>query len=240
MGRESGARLQRRADEASDEGPLADFVAIDFETANHRADSACAVGLVKVVGGRIVEAVVHLIRPPTREFRFSYIHGLEWADVAEADDFGGPVAEAGGTARRGDVPRGAQRDVRQAGARNLLRDLRGRRADAALPLHGATGAAALVDLPDPAARRLPGARHRPRPSRSAVRRARLRRDRAGDRDPARSGGEIVGLVEVGEQSGLRRAPAEPCPRQRARRRAVVAGEHREPAEMLGRLLRAAC
>ena len=88
MGRESGARLQRRADEASDEGPLADFVAIDFETANHRADSACAVGLVKVVGGRIVEAVVHLIRPPTREFRFSYIHGLEWADVAEADDFG--------------------------------------------------------------------------------------------------------------------------------------------------------
>ncbi len=32
MGRESGARLQRRADEASDEGPLADFVAIDFET----------------------------------------------------------------------------------------------------------------------------------------------------------------------------------------------------------------
>ena len=41
-----------------------------------------------MVGGRIVEAVVHLIRPPTREFRFSYIHGLEWADVAEADDFG--------------------------------------------------------------------------------------------------------------------------------------------------------
>ena len=31
------------------------FVAIDFETANTQPDSACAVGLVKVVGGEIVE-----------------------------------------------------------------------------------------------------------------------------------------------------------------------------------------
>jgi DNA polymerase-3 subunit epsilon len=64
------------------------FVAIDFETANYQADSACAVGLVKVAGGEIVDKAVHLIRPPTREFVFTYIHGLRWTDVAEADDFG--------------------------------------------------------------------------------------------------------------------------------------------------------
>lgn len=64
------------------------FVAIDFETANNRRDSACAVGLVKVVGSEIVEKVVHLIRPPSREFLFTHIHGLTWSDVANADDFG--------------------------------------------------------------------------------------------------------------------------------------------------------
>ncbi len=31
---------------------------------------------------------VHLIRPPTREFVFTYIHGLTWSDVAKSDDFG--------------------------------------------------------------------------------------------------------------------------------------------------------
>ncbi len=65
-----------------------DFVAIDFETANFRQDSACAVGLVKVTGGTIVDAAVHLIRPPTKEFRFTYIHGLSWKDVAASHDFG--------------------------------------------------------------------------------------------------------------------------------------------------------
>jgi DNA polymerase-3 subunit epsilon len=64
------------------------FVAIDFETANHRADSACAIGLVKVVEGVIAEKIVHLIRPPTQEFRFTYIHGLSWRDVAQKKDFG--------------------------------------------------------------------------------------------------------------------------------------------------------
>jgi DNA polymerase III subunit epsilon len=64
------------------------FLAIDFETANHRPDSACAVGLVKVVDGVIAERAVHLIRPPTREFVFTYIHGLSWKDVAQKEDFG--------------------------------------------------------------------------------------------------------------------------------------------------------
>ena len=64
------------------------FVAIDFETANHQPDSACAIGLVKVVGGQIVDQAACLIRPPTKQFVFTYIHGLTWKDVAQADDFG--------------------------------------------------------------------------------------------------------------------------------------------------------
>jgi len=64
------------------------FVAIDFETASYRRDSACAIGLVKVVGGEIVEQAVHLIRPPTRDFVFTHIHGLTWSHVAKSDDFG--------------------------------------------------------------------------------------------------------------------------------------------------------
>ena len=69
-------------------GAHVNFVAIDFETANAQADSACSVGLVKVRDGAIVDEAVHLIRTPTRQFLFTYIHGLSWSDVAEADDFG--------------------------------------------------------------------------------------------------------------------------------------------------------
>ena len=64
------------------------FVAIDFETANYQASSACSVGLVKVVAGEIAHAAVDLIRPPTRDFVFTYIHGLTWKDVAKSNDFG--------------------------------------------------------------------------------------------------------------------------------------------------------
>ncbi len=63
------------------------FVAIDFETANTSADSACSVGVVKVVDGEIVAKAVHFIRPPTRQFLFTHIHGLTWSDVAKADNF---------------------------------------------------------------------------------------------------------------------------------------------------------
>ncbi len=40
---------------------LASFVAIDFETADPGADSACAVGLVKVVDNRIVDQRKYLL-----------------------------------------------------------------------------------------------------------------------------------------------------------------------------------
>lgn len=64
-----------------------DFLAIDFETATNSRTSACAIGLARVSGGRIVEEAHHLIRPPTPEFRFTHIHGITWADVAEERDF---------------------------------------------------------------------------------------------------------------------------------------------------------
>lgn len=64
-----------------------DFVAIDFETADYGADSACAVGLVKVEKGVITRREHHLIRPPRREFVFTYIHGIAWKHVSTKPTF---------------------------------------------------------------------------------------------------------------------------------------------------------
>lgn len=63
------------------------FVAIDFETADYQPDSACAVALVRVEGLQVVERRVRLIRPPRREFYFSYLHGITWEDVADEPPF---------------------------------------------------------------------------------------------------------------------------------------------------------
>lgn len=63
------------------------FAAIDFETANNARDSACALGVVVVEHGRIVERLYELIRPPSQEFLFTHIHGLEWNDVKAARRF---------------------------------------------------------------------------------------------------------------------------------------------------------
>jgi DNA polymerase-3 subunit epsilon len=63
------------------------FAAIDFETANHSQDSACAVGVVIVEGGRIVARLHERIRPPSRQFAFTHIHGLAWNDVRHAPSF---------------------------------------------------------------------------------------------------------------------------------------------------------
>ena len=67
------------------EGPS--FVAIDFETADFGRDSACAVGMVRVEKNRIVRSESRLIRPPRRDFVFSYIHGITWEHVADAAPF---------------------------------------------------------------------------------------------------------------------------------------------------------
>jgi DNA polymerase III subunit epsilon len=68
---------------------MSSFLAIDFETANYSADSACAIGLVRVENGKISHEEVHLIRPPSSEFYFTHIHGLTWDEVKYSCNFGG-------------------------------------------------------------------------------------------------------------------------------------------------------
>ncbi|MDE3722202.1 exonuclease domain-containing protein [Nocardiopsis sp. N85] len=64
------------------------WTAIDFETANQDRGSACAVGLVKVRDGVIVDRHTTLIRPPAGIDFFSHhniaVHGITPADVADA------------------------------------------------------------------------------------------------------------------------------------------------------------
>ena len=65
-----------------------DFTAIDFETANNSAASACSVGLVKVRDGRVVDSAYWLIKPPLGYDAFLEwnvrIHGIMQVDVADA------------------------------------------------------------------------------------------------------------------------------------------------------------
>lgn len=77
-----------------------DFTAIDFETANGFRGSPCAVGLVKVRGGRLVETATWLMRPPQGHDAFDprnvAIHGIRSDDVARQPRFGELFAEIGG------------------------------------------------------------------------------------------------------------------------------------------------
>jgi DNA polymerase III subunit epsilon len=63
------------------------FAAIDFETADHGADSACAVGVVRVEEMKIVARETVLIRPPRPQILFSFIHGITWAMVKDEPQF---------------------------------------------------------------------------------------------------------------------------------------------------------
>lgn len=63
------------------------FAAIDFETADYGRDSACAVAVVRVENNVIIDSAHYYIRPPRREFVFSYLHGIYWDDVADAPTF---------------------------------------------------------------------------------------------------------------------------------------------------------
>lgn len=69
-----------------------DFTAIDFETANSNAASACAVGLVKVRDGRIEDRASWLICPPAEHSAFLpfniKIHGITPEMVADAREWG--------------------------------------------------------------------------------------------------------------------------------------------------------
>lgn len=68
-----------------------DFTAIDFETANHHRGSPCAVGLARVRGDEIVEAVSWLMQPPPQYSGFEpynvRVHGISSGSVAGAPAF---------------------------------------------------------------------------------------------------------------------------------------------------------
>lgn len=64
------------------------FVAIDFETADHGSDSACAIGLARVENLEVVRRVALLIRPPRPRVLFTHVHGITWPMVAAAPTFG--------------------------------------------------------------------------------------------------------------------------------------------------------
>ena len=64
-----------------------EFTAIDFETANQARHSACAIALVRVRKGRIVERFSTLIKPPPGDFMFTYIHGITPHAVRNAKTF---------------------------------------------------------------------------------------------------------------------------------------------------------
>ena len=62
-----------------------DFVAIDFETANQKHNSACAIGITQVKNGIIRKTIHRLIRP--KELEFSHwntrVHGITESDVID-------------------------------------------------------------------------------------------------------------------------------------------------------------
>jgi DNA polymerase-3 subunit epsilon len=64
------------------------FTAIDFETANGASASPCAVGLVKVAEGKIVDTFSTLIKPPYPNDWFATgnigVHGIRPEDVLDA------------------------------------------------------------------------------------------------------------------------------------------------------------
>ncbi len=64
-----------------------EFLAIDFELASRRLDSACALGIVHIKQTSIVRARRVLIRPPSPKFTFTGVHGLTWKDVEQQPDF---------------------------------------------------------------------------------------------------------------------------------------------------------
>lgn len=65
------------------------FLAIDFETATASRDSACAIGIAAVDGGRIVSSSSYLIQPPQNRYSpFNIgVHGITPAMTADAAPF---------------------------------------------------------------------------------------------------------------------------------------------------------
>ncbi|MFP4090534.1 MAG: exonuclease domain-containing protein [Cyclobacteriaceae bacterium] len=66
-----------------------DFVALDFETANHQRESVCEIGIALVQGGMLKEQRSWLVRPRDNWFNSmnTRIHGIDAQKVADAPEF---------------------------------------------------------------------------------------------------------------------------------------------------------
>lgn len=64
------------------------FAALDFETADTGRDSACALSVVIVDNEKVVDTWTSLIRPPRKDFLFTYLHGISWNHVKDKPVFG--------------------------------------------------------------------------------------------------------------------------------------------------------
>lgn len=67
------------------------FIALDFETANHRRDSVCEMGIAVVVDGIITGSKSWLVRPKHNWFHAmnTRIHGITKEQVANEPEFDG-------------------------------------------------------------------------------------------------------------------------------------------------------
>ncbi|WP_110312761.1 3'-5' exonuclease [Dysgonomonas alginatilytica] len=68
---------------------MRDFVAIDFETANHELSSVCSVGIVMVRNGIITDRFYSLIQPEPNYYNYgnTAIHGLTYDDTTNEPVF---------------------------------------------------------------------------------------------------------------------------------------------------------
>jgi len=66
------------------------FVAIDFETANQKHNSACAIGITSVKDGMVGGTIHRLIRPPELEFSYwnTRVHGITEDHVVDCPTLG--------------------------------------------------------------------------------------------------------------------------------------------------------
>lgn len=65
------------------------FTSIDFELATSAYDSVCAVGLVSVVDGKIVNEFYSLVQPPENKYMWqtTRVHGIKAKDTQSAPTF---------------------------------------------------------------------------------------------------------------------------------------------------------
>jgi len=68
---------------------MENFVAIDFETATPKRDSACQVGIIMVKNGVIAHEWSTLIKPPGNKYGWAQtrVHGLSAKDTVKAKTF---------------------------------------------------------------------------------------------------------------------------------------------------------